>query len=291
MTEDQVKNESPKVEQQEKKNYSQLLSKRVPIKDIVEGSGLSKLKVEEEGMYEIIDLPSRGWPYPETSLLSSGRMKVKIPTGEQEAILSSQNLIRKGIMIDQFLKAVILDSIDVDDMVLGDKNYLLFAARRLAYGNEYKAKVQCSKCSAQNDVNFNLNQFLPKQTPELFKYPKGTTVFQFITPQTKRVVHFKLNTGKIEKIVDKRLQITNLINLQILIRLSCMIEDIDGLSEFNEILSQLRKMSSKETSALRQYIKSIQPDINVQKKIECKKCFRQQEVTVPMTVDFFWPAL
>jgi len=26
-------------------------------------------------------------------------------------------------------------------MVLGDKNYLLFAARRLAYGNEYKAKV------------------------------------------------------------------------------------------------------------------------------------------------------
>lgn len=291
MIENQEKSENIKVDQQEKKNYGQLLSKRVPIKQIVQGSGMNKLRATEEGMYEIIELPSRGWPYPETSPLSSGKMRVKIPTGEEEAILSSQNLIRKGIMIDQFLKAIVLDNIDIDDMVLGDKNYLLFAARRLAYGNEYKAKVQCSRCSAQNDIVFNLAQFLPKQTPELFEYPKGTQIFQFITPQTKRVIHFRLNTGKIEKIVEKRLQITKLVNLQILIRLACMIKDIDGISEFNDILLQLRKMTSKEISALRQYIKILQPDINIQKKIECKKCFKQQEVTVPMTVDFFWPAL
>jgi len=88
---------------------------------------------------EVVDLPSQGLLYPKDSPLSSGTIEIKYMTAREEDILTSANLIKKGIVIDKLLEALIIDkSIKLDDMLLGDKNAILIASRILAYGKDYE---------------------------------------------------------------------------------------------------------------------------------------------------------
>ena len=52
---------------------------------------------------EVIDLPSGGKVYPEDSPLRSGKLEIKYMTAREEDILTSQNLIKKGVVIDKLL--------------------------------------------------------------------------------------------------------------------------------------------------------------------------------------------
>ena len=49
---------------------------------------------------EIISLPSKGLVYPEGNPLRSGTVEMKYMTAREEDILTSQNLIKQGIVLD-----------------------------------------------------------------------------------------------------------------------------------------------------------------------------------------------
>ena len=84
---------------------------------------------------EVVDLPSKGLLYPKENPLSSGQIEVKYMTAKEEDILTSANLIKSGRVIEKLLESLIVDkSIKVDDILVGDKNAILIAARILAYG-------------------------------------------------------------------------------------------------------------------------------------------------------------
>ena len=52
---------------------------------------------------EVVSLPSKGLLYPKESPLSSGEIEIKYMTAREEDILTSANLIKKGIVIDKLL--------------------------------------------------------------------------------------------------------------------------------------------------------------------------------------------
>ena len=86
---------------------------------------------------EIVDLPSMGKLYAKESPLYSGTIEMKYMTAKEEDILTNQNYIEKGIVIDKLLKALIVDkNINYNELLVGDKNALLIAARILGYGKE-----------------------------------------------------------------------------------------------------------------------------------------------------------
>lgn len=271
----------------QKKNFNQFIDtkQKVSISDIVKGN-VDNLTAE----YEIISLPSKGWGYPENSQLSGGELKIKLPTGKDEALLSSQNLIRKGVMIDEFLKALILDNVNYDDILIGDKNYITFAARRLAFGNNYKVKIECQKCGEEQEIDIDLSKIPIKETPELFEMDKSQTLFQFKLPVSKKIVFFKLNTTKLQNEMDQRIKAMRRPDMQVLIRTAVLIERIDDKTQFKDIYEELMNIPSRDTLTLRNYIKTLSPDIEIKHKHECKSCYRQQEVFIPITVQFFWPS-
>ena len=87
---------------------------------------------------EMVDLPSKGYFYADGHPLSSGKVEVKYMTAKEEDILTSQNLIQQGTVIDKLLESLIVDkSIKIDDMLVGDKNAIMVAARILGYGKDY----------------------------------------------------------------------------------------------------------------------------------------------------------
>ena len=57
---------------------------------------------------EIIDLPSKGKCYAKEHPCYNGKIELKYMTAREEDILTSQNLIRKGLVIDALLNSLIL---------------------------------------------------------------------------------------------------------------------------------------------------------------------------------------
>ena len=55
---------------------------------------------------EVLDLPSEGKVYPKDHPLASGRITIKLMTVKEEDILSSTNLIKKGIVLDKLFESI-----------------------------------------------------------------------------------------------------------------------------------------------------------------------------------------
>ena len=86
---------------------------------------------------EMVELPSKGLVYPEDNPLSSGKVELKYMTAKEEDILTNQNYIQKGTVLDKLLESMIVSKVKVKDLITGDKNALLVAARILGYGKNY----------------------------------------------------------------------------------------------------------------------------------------------------------
>ena len=78
---------------------------------------------------EEVELPSKGLIYPKDNPLSSGKVEMKYMTAREEDILSNQSFIQKGTVLDKLLSSLIIDKdINIDDLIVGDKNALLIAS-------------------------------------------------------------------------------------------------------------------------------------------------------------------
>ena len=86
---------------------------------------------------EEVELPSRGLLYPDGHPLKSGKIEVKYMTAKEEDILTNQSYIQKGTVLDKLLESVIITKVDLKDLLIGDKNAVLIAARILGYGKDY----------------------------------------------------------------------------------------------------------------------------------------------------------
>ena len=155
---------------------------------------------------ETINIPSKGWFYSSDSPLSAGTLELKPMTAREEDILTSKNLIQKGIVLDKVLESLIVEkAIHSEDMLNCDRNAAFVAIRRMAYGDEYKANITCPKCGVDNSLTIDLGK-MDNKPFDFEKYPKGTNEFEFTLPVSKRVVTFKLLTKKDEDAIDADLK-------------------------------------------------------------------------------------
>ena len=106
---------------------------------------------------EFVELPSGGKNYPEGHPLHNvDSLEIRYMTAKEEDILTSRTLLKKGIAVDRMLQSLIIDkSISVDDMLTGDKNALIVAARVSGYGAEYSTSVSCPACGTSSKYTFD----------------------------------------------------------------------------------------------------------------------------------------
>ena len=116
---------------------------------------------------EEVDLPSKGKCYSEDSPISNGKIELKYMTAKEEDLLTSQNLIKKGVVIDKLINKLILTKgVNSDDLILGDKNAVMVAARILAYGPEYECQVTNPNNGETINHTFNLADCPFKKLPD-----------------------------------------------------------------------------------------------------------------------------
>ena len=238
---------------------------------------------------EVIDLPSGGKVYGKESPLAEGKLEIKYMTTKEEDILMSENLIKKGVVIDKLLDSLIVTKgVKQEHLVLGDKNAVLVACRILAYGPEYTCEVTNPKNPDQQvEHTFDLSQCPFKTISEDVDYSDNS--FEFITPIGKNKVKFKLLTGVEEKQIEKDLEQTKKFgyNAEITTRFRYTITEVDGDNKPETITAFSQNMLARDSMALRNYIQDISPDIDLTSEIEIGG--EPVSVSIPLTVGFFWP--
>jgi hypothetical protein len=232
---------------------------------------------------EIVDLPSKGLIYSESNPLSSGKVEMKYMTAKEEDILTNQNYISKGTVLDELIKSLIVSDVKYEDLVVGDKNALLVAARILGYGKEYKFEW------GGEEYNIDLTTIENKPIDEsLFK--KGVNEFSFTLPSTGVEIIFKLLTGADEKKINAELEGLKKINKnaspELSTRLKYMITSVGGNRETKDIRQFVdNQLLARDSRALREYIKEVQPDVDLTFFPDGSN----SKVSIPVGLSFFWP--
>ena len=238
---------------------------------------------------EVVDLPSQGLLYPKDSPLSSGTIEIKYMTAREEDILTSANLIKKGVVVEKLLESLIIDkSIKVDDLLIGDKNAVLIASRILAYGKEYEVEVEGQKVEV--DLTKLKDNLLDKSIVS-----DGVNEFEFELPATKRKLTFKLLTSGDEKEIDKEVKgyekVGDGIGYELTTRLKHQIISVDGDTKRASINSFVdNEFLSRDSIAFRTHVNDIMPDVDMTSTYTDEDG-NEKEFTVPMTVTFLWPSV
>lgn len=234
---------------------------------------------------ETIELPSKGLLYPEGHPLASGTVEMKYMTAKEEDILTNQNYIKNGTVIDKLLKSLIVTEFNYSDLFIGDKNAIMIAARILSYGKDYPVNFNGEQ------VNVDLSLLEPQE--HQVDYLRGVNEFTVKLPKSGNEVTFKLLTHGDELSIDneiKGLQKINKNNIaEVTTRLKHTILAING----NRERADIRKfvdgyLLAQDARAIREEYTRVSPDIDLNFTYTYEDG-SEEEVAIPIGLNFFWP--
>jgi|MDSV01.1.fsa_nt_gb hypothetical protein len=236
---------------------------------------------------EVVELPSKGLVYPEDSPLAEGKITMKYMTAKEEDIITNQNYIQKGTAIDHLLNALIVTpGVKQDELITGDKNAILIAARILGYGANYKFDY------LGDEVEVDLSKLENKEID--YSLIEGrTNEFEFTLPHTQTPITFRLLTGKIEKQIDGELKglakINKIKSAEMSTRMKHLIASVNGDSDRKTVRQFVdTALLARDAKSLRDHIAKMQPDIEIKFDYEDYNG-EIVEREIPITSGFFFP--
>ena len=232
---------------------------------------------------EIVDLPSQGKLYPKDHPLAEGKIEMKYMTAKEEDILTNQAYIRDGIVLDKLLQSLIVTKFNYSDLLIGDKNAIMVAARILGYGKDYKFNY------ASEEQVVDLSQIEPLPLTDEVKKAESNE-FSFTLPSSENTVTFKLLTHKDEKKIEQELKGLSKINKKsspiVTTRLKHQILSVNGEDELPKVREFVDNfLLAQDSRALREEIKRIGPDVDLTFFPEGS----DRRVDIPIGLSFFWP--
>ena len=239
---------------------------------------------------EIVELPSKGKFYPEGHALATGKVEMKYMTAKEEDILTNQSYIKNGVVLDKLFKALIVTPVNYNDMLLGDKNAIMVAARVLGYGKDYEISVTDDEGNKQKTV-VDLTQLNDKEL-DWDRFDKDGA-FEFQLPVSKRKVTVCHLTHGIQRKIDAELKGLKKLKKEsadLTTRLKYQITSVDG-DDSNAVIRKFvdNELLAIDSRALRKFIDNITPDIDL--KIDClsEETGEPFRSSVNIGLDFFWP--
>lgn len=248
---------------------------------------------------EFVELPSKGDYYPEGHILHGVEtVEIRHMTAKDEDILTSRTLLRKGVALDRMLKNILVDKrINLDDMLVGDKNALIVAARKSGYGEEYETKVTCPSCGEVSQHVFDLSTLedIP-EVPVWDGMPSVTRTgnnFDVELPRSEAVVQVRLMTGKDEAVAARQARMAKKAGseqeLTLTGQFKRFIVSVNGDSSPRNIAYFVDHMPAGDSRFLRTMYKAVTPNVDMVMMYDCNSCGYASDMEVPFTADFFWP--
>lgn len=234
---------------------------------------------------ETVDLPSKGLLYPEDHPLASGKIEMKYMTAKEEDILTNQNYISNGTVLDKLLQSLIITKVNYDDLLVGDKNAIMIASRVLGYGKDYEFTYNGESHTV--DLSSLENKPLDESL-----FTRGQNEFEFQLPYSKTNITFRLLDGHLEKKIEAEIRGLKKINKtaspDLSTRMKHLITSVEGDSSTKTIRDFVDNyLLARDSRALRQHVSDFQPDIDLEISIMSQG--EDKVIEIPIGVNFFFP--
>ena len=246
---------------------------------------------------EIIELPSRGKVYPEGHPLSKGTIEIKYMTAKEEDILASQNLIRRGVVLDKLFESVVVEKgLDIGDIFIGDKNAILLATRVLGYGKDYQVEVTDPFTMEPQKITIDLSKVQIKEVDATSL--NSDNLYDIELPISKKTIKIRLLTHKDELGINADIQAMNrlskgkdVVSQDVSTRLRYMIQEVDGNTERGFINKWVQNnLLARDSRAIRNFVKEISPDLDLKYEFVSDITGEKEALDIPFGVGFFYPS-
>ena len=253
---------------------------------------------------EIIELPSRGLVYPKDNPLSSGKVEMKYMTAREEDILSTSSYIKDGSVLDRLFQSLIVGNgegqpIKYVDLIVGDKNAIMIAARVLGYGKEYSVEIQDPFSDNKQKEVIDLTQFENKPYDGSKQVELHKNEFEFVLPQSNRKITFMSLPESKERLIKHKLEEQEKANRKLkrdeasrefTTRLKVAILSVDDSYDQKDVDHFVdNELFAIDSRALRAYMTEVMPDIDLNWEFVSEETGGIQQMLLPIGVGFFWP--
>lgn len=255
---------------------------------MAEQANVNKVENVKVCKFEKIELPSKGKFYPK-EWTENGKIGVRPMTIEEEMVLTTPRYIKKGIALDMVFKACLENkSIDTQELLSGDRSYLLYSLRCMSYGAAYDYEIKCPNCNHRIKDTYNLNNVKVKSVEDDQIEP-----FSFTLPISKKNIKFRFMRGKDElKLVQNREYRLNTFNADqvdntLFERFSLVVEEYDSIVDKLKIDRELKGLIAGDAAALREKMVEVEPGVETIAQVVCPSCGEDSSVDVPLSTSFF----
>jgi hypothetical protein len=255
-------------------------------------------KTESTALFptEIVPLPSKGLVYPKDNPLSAGQVEIRYMTAKDEDILTNQNYLKQGIALDKLYTALVIgngegQSVNLNDMILGDRSAIMLAARVLGYGSDYTVRLPHPETGIEMEVTVDLNLLTP--TPIDESLYNNTREFDYVLPVSGRCVTVRLQTAVEQKAIAKATKIQEQGGQGTKTATTVLkhtVVAIDGIEDQKEIAEFVdNQLLARDSLHLRHFVLDITPDYDLAIDIDIPEHSFFKRMPLPIDVDFFWP--
>jgi len=204
--------------------------------------------------------------------LPSGKTaKVRPITFEEEKQIVS--LTKKGEDPSLLLMNKCVSDIDLSEILLIDKVYILFKLRELSFGSVYKFLIACPACSEQQQISIDIND-MPVERMEDAEYTTEVTL-----PMCRKTVTVRRASVSDEKTLsDTERMLENLWRF---------IEKFGDHDDPMVIQAVLSKLPAGDINTMISEILCDGYGISTDVMVQCGHCGHQTKMELPLDKNFF----
>lgn len=266
--------------------------------------------------WEECTLPSMGVYY--NGKIPNGKVKVRPMGLYTDKIFATTRLAQSGQALDHVYKKCIQfpdKNFDPQDLLVGDRTFLLFYLRGITHGNIYEFALTCPNedCKATKFYEYDLN--LVGQTIRRPTYPAEPikVVLPYFTKKFGREVYVEVrySRGRDLQVMMQHKRITDsmagsqnvrsksgktmsgpskvIIDEAVEDNLNLLVESVNGERDRGKIKEFISRLQGRDTAAIRSVLDDTAPGIDTDIIITCSACGREINTDLPITDTFFRP--
>jgi len=195
-------------------------------------------------------------------------------TFEDEKVLRTAKTIADGTKIIEKLITRCMRGIEYNELLVPDKNYILYKLREISYGDKYDINLTCNNCGSDNELQVELSK-LPVQ------YAEGPEdlVKTVILPDSE--VEVVLEALKVPQ--ESLFQSTD----DLFDNLWRLVSSINGHTERTVKQGFIKGTTARDIAKIRQSI--TDEGIGIQTKVNfiCNACENHETLELPLNETFF----
>lgn len=233
-------------------------------------------------------LPSKGIYYGDQ--LPNGDITVKPISAKEEKIFAGSRGSKDNV-ISKFLKNCIVSDINPDDLLVGDRFYLIFMLRANSYGTEYGFQYQCPSCNLKFRHTIDILDDLDLKETSEEKEP-----FQVTLPRSGDVISFRLLRGKDEQEImrysEKKYKDVGGEDPTYFYRPARSItaineEEINHPFGTNQVMIYLENLIGEDWAVLNDEMNRVDVGIDTNISVVCPRCSHEEDIDLPFSAEFF----